>query len=142
MKMNSVSIPARVLAGLRRQAVAAAPAECCGALIGAAHGRTLEVRSLIPVDNEAPSDTHYHIDADTVLRLERQAVCSAQQVVGFYHSHPNSTAEPSVTDIELACPGYLYLIVQTDTGAVRGWRLRDDRTGFSELDITALEGAA
>lgn len=142
MKMNSVSIPPRVLAGLRRQAVAAAPAECCGALIGVAHDRMIEVRSLIPVENEAPSHTHYHIDADIVLRLERQAACSAQQVVGFYHSHPNNTAEPSMTDIELACPGYLYLIVQTDTGAVRGWRLRDDRAGFNELDITTLEGAA
>lgn len=137
-----MNIPARIIAGLRRQAGAAAPAECCGALIGSIDERLIDVRSLIPVDNEAAAPTQYHIDADTVLRLERQASCAGLQVVGFYHSHPTESAVPSRTDVDLAFPGYLYLIVQSDLGTVRGWRLRDDRSGFSELPVTAVAGSA
>jgi proteasome lid subunit RPN8/RPN11 len=142
MARNSVTIPPRIIAGLRRQAVATAPAECCGALIGVVRGTVIDVRTLIPVENAATSATHYHIDAETVLRLERQAACAGLHVVGFYHSHPEHAAEPSATDLELACPGYVHLIVQTDTGSVRGWRLRDDRSGFRELNVAAFEGAA
>jgi proteasome lid subunit RPN8/RPN11 len=105
-------------------------------------GGVIEIRTLIPIENAAASAVHYRIEADTVLRLERQAACAGQHVVGFYHSHPALTAQPSALDLELACPGYVHLIVQTDSGAVRGWRLRDDRSGFSELPIIPLEGAA
>jgi desampylase len=142
MIMDSVTIPARIVAGLRRQAVVAAEAECCGALTGLGRGRVINVRGMIPADNTADRPRRYHIDADTVLRLERQASCAELHVVGFYHSHPGACATPSATDLELACPGYLYLIVETETGVVRAWRLRDDRAGFDEVVVVPLEGAA
>lgn len=119
-----------------------APDECCGALIGAIDRTRIEVRAMVPVANATPSTAHYHIDADDVLRLERQAACAGVHVVGFYHSHPTTSAAPSPLDIELACPGYIYLIVQPSTGTVRGWRLRDDRGGFDELDMPLTAGDA
>ena len=142
MRRYSVNVPPRVLAGLRRHAAAAAPAECCGALIGAFERSRIDVRAIVPVANATASPTHYHIDADAVLRLERQAACAGVHVVGFYHSHPATPAVPSPADIELACPGYLYLIVEATTGVIRGWRLRDDRSGFDELSVPLLAGAA
>lgn len=156
MTSNRVTIPARVLSGVRRQAIAAAPAECCGALIGVAAGRDVEVRMLIPAQNAAAEPTRYEITPASVLRLERQAACAGLQLVGFYHSHPPDaaanvavtgeaadTARPSSTDLELACPGYVYMIVQVGAGAVRCWRLQPDRSGFAELRIDApLPGAA
>ncbi|HEX6133277.1 MAG TPA: M67 family metallopeptidase [Longimicrobiales bacterium] len=138
----SVTLPPRVLAGLRRETGAAAPAECCGALIGLVRGHDMEVRTLIPVPNEAHAAATYHIDAEVVLRLERQAASTSQQVIGFYHSHPATSAEPSATDLELAAPGYVYLIVDGRAGEIRCWRLRDDRSGFTELPISLLAGAA
>ncbi|HEX6309598.1 MAG TPA: M67 family metallopeptidase [Longimicrobiales bacterium] len=141
MTRYSVTLPPRVLAGLRRETGAAAPAECCGALIGLVRGAEIEVRTLIPVPNEAHGAT-YRIDADVVLRLERQAASTSQEVVGFYHSHPVTAAEPSRADLELASPGYAYLIVDGRAGAVRCWRLRADRSGFDELPISLLAGAA
>lgn len=142
MARYSVTLPPRVLAGVRRETGAAAPAECCGALIGQLHGSDIEVRTLVPVPNEADGHTRYAIDADVVLRLERQAECAGQQVVGFYHSHPVTTAEPSPMDLELAAPGYVYLIVDARAGTVRCWRLLDDRSGFTELPVKVLAGAA
>jgi desampylase len=126
---------------MRRHAAAALPAECCGALIGQPAGDCIEIRTLIPLVNEATETGRYFIDASAVLRVERQAACAGLQLVGFYHSHPASCAEPSATDLELASPGFVYMIVPED-GAVRGWRLRHDRSGFHELALTLVAGAA
>lgn len=143
MSRYSVTIPPRILAGLRREAGATAPAECCGALVGLNHGQDLEIRTLIPLTNEA-HDHHrqYLIEAHTVLRLERQAVAAGLQVVGFYHSHVTTNAEPSAQDLELASPGYVYLIVDVRCGVIRGWRLADDRSAFHEVSVAQLAGAA
>lgn len=138
----SVTIAPRILAGLRREAGATAPMECCGALIGAVGSREIEVRTLIPVPNTAPDHSSFFIDAPTVLRLERQAACAGVQVVGFYHSHPTTSAEPSSRDLELAVPGYMYVIIDVPRGSIRCWRLRDDRSGFDELRVSLLAGAA
>jgi proteasome lid subunit RPN8/RPN11 len=140
---------------LRRHAAAALPAECCGALIGVSGasgasgapgtGRT-EIRTMIPVANAARRPDRYRIDAATVLRLERQAGRTGLHVVGFYHSHPRGTAVPSAADLELAFPGYLYLIIGIigmHCGELRCWRLRDDRSGFHELELRhPIAGAA
>lgn len=142
MVRYSVTIPPRILAGLRREAGATAPAECCGALIGLRQRDELEIRTLIPVPNAAGDHSSFLIDAPTVMRLERQAACAGVQVVGFYHSHPSTSAEPSPKDLELAVPGYVYLIVDVARGSLRCWRLRDDRSGFHELNVALLAGAA
>jgi proteasome lid subunit RPN8/RPN11 len=135
----SIKLPQRVVAGLRRHAVAALPAECCGALVGLSAPSQLEVRAAIPVVNEERAVDRYSIDARVVLHLERQAAAAGVRLLGFYHSHPEGPAAPSQVDVELACPGYLYLIIQPQHGTLRGWRLRDDRLGFTELP---MEGAA
>lgn len=142
MGAYSVTIAPRILAGLRREAGATGPAECCGALIGLAQGREVEIRTLIPVPNTAADHFSFLIDAPTVLRLERQAACAGMHVVGFYHSHPTTAAEPSARDLELAVPGYIYVIIDVPRGSIRCWRLRDDRGGFDELRVSLLAGAA
>ena len=120
---------------MRRQAATAVPAECCGALIGEVRGQAVEVRALIPVDNDVDRDNAYRIDADAVVRLERYAQCAGLQLLGFYHSHPMGPATPSHADVALASPGFIYAIVQAHSGSVRLWRLADDRGGFRELAV-------
>lgn len=139
MDRCTVNVPPRVLAGLRRHAAAALPAECCGALIGAAAGRRIDVRTAIPLQNDAPQG-RFHIDAGVVRRLERQATGAGVALVGFYHSHPQGPSTPSPADLELACPGYVHLIVGGQEGNVRAWRLRSARDAFSELPL-ALPGS-
>jgi desampylase len=133
MALTSITVPPRVAAGLRRHAAAALPAECCGALIGTLGPAVTAVRALIPLTNTAADPDRYHIEAATVRRLERQAARAGLHVVGFYHSHPRGSATPSGTDLELACPGYLYVIIAPADGELRAWRLQDDRSGFAEL---------
>lgn len=142
MGRYSVTIAPRILAGLRREAGLTGPAECCGALMGTATGEEIEIRTLIPVANAALDHSSFLIEASAVLRLERQASCAGMQVVGFYHSHPTTSPEPSATDLELAVPGYVYVIIDVCRGRIRCWRLHDDRSGFDELHISLLAGAA
>jgi desampylase len=133
MNLNTVAVPPRIIAGLRRHAASALPDECCGALIGTSVGACHEVRAMIPLASAEPAPDRYLIGADVVLRLERQAVRTGMHVLGFYHSHPSGGPEPSATDLDLAVPGYVYVIVAATGGELRAWKLRDDRRGFAEL---------
>jgi proteasome lid subunit RPN8/RPN11 len=128
-------MPARVAAGLRRHACATLPAECCGALLGSRSATRIHVRTLIPLHNTDASRVSYRIEARSVADVEARARRAGLDVIGFYHSHPRGPAAPSVTDLELACPGYLYVIVEPAGGAVRAWRLTGDRAGFAELPV-------
>ena len=59
----------------------------------------------------------------------------ALEVVGFYHSHPRGSAEPSPVDRETAWPWYVYLIVDPVAGVARAWRLADDRSTFAPVAV-------
>lgn len=121
------SIVERIVADAR-----ASETEICGALIGSDH-----VIEMVPLTNESPrAHDAFFISAAEVLRVEREAEASGWMVMGFYHSHPKSDAVPSATDILHAVPGYHYWIAAR-SGAVRAWRLRDDRSGFDEVDIAS-----
>lgn len=142
MPRYSVNVPLRVLAGLRRHAAEAAPAECCGALVGAMGAGGCDVRTRVGLPNEAAEPARYSIDARTVQRVEGRAAGAGLAVLGFYHSHPVGPAVPSATDLDLACPGYLYVIIDAATGTIRAWRLEADRSGFAEVAVNPRAGAA
>lgn len=132
-----VEIPTGVLNAILQDCADRAPAEACGALIGRPGGvvKTTAARAL---PNRAPQ-THveYRIAASDIKQLEDSARAQGANIVGFYHSHPNSLPEPSTIDIESAWPGYVYLIAGTRSGrsCVEGWKLREDRTGFDPVEV-------
>jgi desampylase len=104
--------------------------EICGALIGI-DGVVMEA---VPLSNQSDDPRRrFLIPATEVLRLERAAESSGRMLLGFYHSHAMQTI-PSPTDLELALPGYIYLIVSRGERP-RAWHLRDDRSGFDEIKI-------
>jgi proteasome lid subunit RPN8/RPN11 len=86
----------------------AAPAECCGLLLGTADSiaDARRARNLATNPNRFLIDPKDHIDA------RRDARSLDLDVVGFYHSHPHSAPVPSATDLaEASYPDHLYLIV-------------------------------
>jgi desampylase len=106
--VTTVSLKAEV----RRQMVAhareAAPAECCGLLVGRGH----RVAEAVRARNIADSATRFVIDPAEHIAARREARARGLEVVGFYHSHPHSPAEPSATDLaEASYADHLYLIV-------------------------------
>lgn len=87
----------------------AAPAECCGVLLGTGH----TIVAAVPTRNIATDPTRrFEIDPQDHVDVRRDARGRGLAVLGFYHSHPRSPAVPSPTDLaEASYPDHLYLIV-------------------------------
>ncbi len=84
------------------------PRECCGLLIGTGGRIDGACRSR----NLESGETRFTIDPRDHFAAIRQARASGREVLGVYHSHPSTPAEPSARDLaEASYPEYLYLIV-------------------------------
>lgn len=134
-------------AAIRRHAALAYPEECCGVLVGTMSAVRARVVHLLETANVAPRRRRrYAIDPESLLFAHRQAREAGQEVVGYYHSHPDASASPSARDLEEAWPGVCYLIVEVVAGAavaLRGWRLPGQGKRFEEIALSGtLEAAA
>ncbi|MGC1292682.1 MAG: M67 family metallopeptidase [Candidatus Acidiferrales bacterium] len=116
------------------------PNECCGALLG--HDALAErtVLGLVPLVNQrsdSPRD-RFSITSDDVRLAEKEAAAKGWELIGWYHSHPDSPALPSEFDREHAWPWYSDIIFQVEKGEpreMRSWRLDDDRAKYQEESI-------
>jgi proteasome lid subunit RPN8/RPN11 len=127
----TLRLPGALADEIRRHGEAAYPAECCGAMVGRAEGAAKEVLRLAPALNRRTDDPHrYLIAPDDLRQLEREVREEGQEIVGYYHSHPDHPARPSAFDAEHAWPWYSYLIVRIDRGRgadLASWVLDDER---------------
>jgi proteasome lid subunit RPN8/RPN11 len=129
-----------LLQEIRREGERAYPGECCGVLAGQP-GDTKNVVRLTPVANRRTDDPHrYLIGADDLQRVTAELRQADLEVLGFYHSHPDHPAAPSLFDTEHAWPWYSYLIVRVDRGRgteVASWQLAADRSAMvpESLDV-------
>ena len=115
---------------IRHHGEAAYPAECCGAMVGRVEGAAKDVLRLSPAVNRRTDDPRRYLIAPDDLRLlEREVRGAGQEIVGYYHSHPDHPARPSGFDAEHAWPWYSYLIVRVDRGRgadMASWVLDDE----------------
>jgi proteasome lid subunit RPN8/RPN11 len=127
----TLRLPGALAEEIRRHGEAAYPAECCGAMLGRVEGAAKEVVRLSPAVNRRTDDPHrYLIAPDDLRQLEREVREAGQEIVGYYHSHPDHPARPSAFDAEHAWPWYSYLIVRIDRGRgadMASWVLEDER---------------
>jgi len=75
------------------------------------------------------------------MRGERYARSKQLEVVGFYHSHPESPARPSQYDLDHAWPTYSYIIVSVmsqKAGDLFSWEQRTDRSMFDQEEIKIM----
>ncbi len=87
---------------IRRHAEQTYPHECCGVLLGRFGDDGMKsVQATVPCDNQRSDSLHnrYAIDPLDVVRIQRDARERAQDIVGFYHSHPDHPARWSATDL-------------------------------------------
>jgi proteasome lid subunit RPN8/RPN11 len=112
-----------------------APNECCGILAGK-DGRVLQ---LYRATNAEQSRYRYNIDSQDLFRIHRECEERGWQFVGIYHSHTESEAYPSPTDVRLAFwPEALYFLVSlrdSESPTVRAYRIVDGQVSEEELEI-------
>jgi proteasome lid subunit RPN8/RPN11 len=147
---------------IQRHAEAEYPAECCGMLLGGVDGDSKEVTEVAPIANLRLDPTRaeqviplqdpghesernrFLIDPKEQIRVEKDARARGLTVVGYYHSHPDHPAKPSVYDREHAWPWYSYLIVSVEAGSARdsrSWVLSDDRGSFQPETVEVISKA-
>ncbi len=132
---------ASVLEAIRGAAQAAVPNEACGLLLGHTDKDTVIVRACVPGANVAPDPVRrFEVDPAVRFRVEREARTGGLPMIGLYHSHPASSAEPSETDrSSILEPGLLWLIA----GPHPEWEVRAWRAGqgeFRELALSVSRG--
>jgi proteasome lid subunit RPN8/RPN11 len=138
----AITLPADAVAAIRKHGATGYPFECCGALIGsevaAGERRVIEAWPLTNTAAATP-ERRFTIAPDDYRRAEARAAASGAALLGFYHSHPDAPARPSLEDLAHAWPNLDYVIVSILRGQadeISSWRLREDRSGFDREDIT------
>ncbi|MCI4352944.1 MAG: M67 family metallopeptidase [Thermoplasmata archaeon] len=128
-----VVLPERIVEQIRRHGEATYPEECCGFLVaresvsGASEAR--RILRVMPMENrvEGERDRRFVIPPEELRKVERSLEGTGESVAGFYHSHPDHPAAPSLFDEENAWPWYTYLVLSVDHG-------RAGELGAFELD--------
>jgi proteasome lid subunit RPN8/RPN11 len=95
------------------------PHECCGVLLGQMDGDTRTVTSSARAGNTRTDSAHnrYNIDPKDLIRIQREGRNRGEDIVGFYHSHPDHPAQWSKTDFaEAHWFGCSYVITSVEKG--------------------------
>ncbi|EIZ78592.1 metal-dependent protease [Novosphingobium sp. Rr 2-17] len=132
-----VEVTSGVLAALHSHAIhshaiASGAEECCGLLLGHVLPEGGErIETAVPTANVAPDRRrHFEVDPRALLAAHKAARGGGPQVLGYYHSHPEGPAAPSVTDQEHST-GDCRIWAIIAHGTVAFWR--DTGNGFSAL---------
>lgn len=135
---------------IRQHGAETYPHECCGALLGldasadAGACGSREIVDLFPLINRRDDSprNRFSVEPLDVIEADRAAQARGLEVVGWYHSHPDHPARPSEYDREHAWPWYSYIIVSVNEcipGDMTSWRLREDRTAYSQ-EVIEIHG--
>jgi proteasome lid subunit RPN8/RPN11 len=129
-----LEVTSDIIATLVAEAARAAPAECCGLLLGR-DGRISEAR---PAANLADDPLrHFEIDPAALFAAHREARGGGLELLGYYHSHPTGHPVPSATDCEHASGDRRAWAIVAG-GQVAFWR--DGESGFEALSYCVVEG--
>ncbi len=124
------------------------PEECCGILLGKIGDISRTVMEVIPTTNawvKSESDeesrnksSRYSIDPQDIFIAQKRARELHIDIIGFFHSHPDYPAIPSICDRSQAWEVYSYPIISVINGKVReikSWVLDSDGIFQEERQI-------
>ena len=139
------------LEALRRHGEETYPHECCGVLLGRLEGEARHVSSIARCGNtrsDSPQN-RYNIDPRELIHIQREARERGEDVVGFYHSHPDHPARWSETDLaEAHWVGCSYVITAVEgglAGRTSSFELAgqgEDDKRFADEEIEVVPAAA
>jgi proteasome lid subunit RPN8/RPN11 len=116
-----LKLPQSAYLALRQHGEETYPHECCGVLLGRFEDDGAKtVSTIAPCGNTRDDSPHnrYNIDPKELIRIQREGRQRDEDIVGFYHSHPDHPAQWSVTDLaEAHWFGCSYVITSVEKGA-------------------------
>ena len=123
---DEFNLPEHMRESIVAHAIREAPRECCGIVAG----RDRAPVQVYETRNIAEGNRLYEIDPLQLIDLEFRLLPEQEsEIIAIYHSHPESAAYPSLTDVDLAFwPDAVYLIcslADRERPDVRGFRIRD-----------------
>lgn len=134
----ALEVTSEVIATLLRRAAEAAPAECCGLLLG--RGERIDC-AMAAANIAADPLRHFEVDPAALIAAHRAARAGGPELIGYYHSHPQGHPLPSATDCAHASgDGRVWAIVAS--GEVGFWRdnANGKGDGFEPLFYSEVDG--
>ncbi|MGC2170189.1 MAG: M67 family metallopeptidase [Candidatus Sulfotelmatobacter sp.] len=105
---------------LRRHGEETYPCECCGILLGHTDDAGARVVTSTARCGNTRTDSpqnRYNIDPRDLILIQREGRGRGEDIVGFYHSHPDHPARWSQTDLaEAHWIGCSYVITSVEKG--------------------------
>jgi proteasome lid subunit RPN8/RPN11 len=120
-----LQLPQSVYRQIRQHGEASYPCECCGILIGTLFEDRKLVSQAVVVENTNTANPNYLYEVSPLdlIRVERAARAAGQEILGFYHSHPDHPAHWSPTDLaEAHWLGCSYVITSIAKGSATDTR--------------------
>ena len=96
--MESIVLAQKEKDKLVTHAISEQPSESCAMLFGKKVGDNWNVKEVFLTQNIDDSQTNFTISPEELLKGYQIAQKNQLEVVGVFHSHPNSDAIPSNTD--------------------------------------------
>ena len=96
--MKSIVLAQKEKDKLVTHAISELPSESCAMLFGKKIGDNWNVKEVFLTRNIDDSQTNFTISPEELLKGYQIAEKNQLEVVGIFHSHPNSDAIPSNTD--------------------------------------------
>jgi proteasome lid subunit RPN8/RPN11 len=105
---------------LRQHGEETYPHECCGILLGNFADDGIRIVTSVARCGNTRTDSpqnRYNIDPRDLVRIQREGREREEDIVGFYHSHPDHPARWSATDFDEAhWIGCSYVITSVEQG--------------------------
>lgn len=98
--ITEIRIPRRDIELIQAELEANKPYEACGVLIGTVDGSTALVEKAQPIANVKRTRRSFELDPKEHYNAWNEAEKSGKEIVGVYHTHPVSSAVPSLWDRE------------------------------------------
>ena len=114
------------------------PEEACGLLAGHSRGEEAWVEKVYLLENADHSATHFTIAPEEQLKAILDMRERRLELLGNWHSHPETPCRPSAEDIRLAldpAASYLILSLEENEPVLRSFQIRDGQANREELAI-------
>jgi len=136
-----LKIAPRDYESLRRHGEETYPHECCGVLLGRTDDEGARiVTTTARCGNTRTDSAHnrYNIDPRELVRIQREGRERGEDIIGFYHSHPDHPAVPSQYDREHGLPFFHYIVLAVAAGSpgeIASFVLSEDRGVFEREEV-------